>query len=70
MIEVNAPAKTVAITYVLFELTATGEQKLVSVDKKAQQYISDGFAEDWIAEHGDKNKTYIVQRCLMPKRNK
>lgn len=64
MKEFNAPTKTVAITYVLFELTATGEQKLVTVDKKAQQYISDGFAEDWIAEHGDKNKKYIVQRVV------
>ncbi len=64
MREVNVPQikKTVAITYVLFELTTTGELKLVKSSKN--NFMSEGHAEDWIAEHGEKSKNYIVQRCV------
>ena len=62
MIEKNAPPKTVAISYLIFEITATGELK--SVKSSENNFMSDGHAEDWIAEHGEKNKHYVIQRCV------
>ncbi|HEY4799463.1 MAG TPA: hypothetical protein VII99_10345 [Bacteroidia bacterium] len=70
MIERNAPPKTVAISFFIYEVSKTGSQKLVKHSGKPRQFISGGHAEDWIAENGQKNKNYVVQKCIQKWFNK
>ncbi len=66
MREYNAPPKTISISYAVFEMTSTGEQKLTKMfeNKTESDFFHAGVAEDWISEHGEKDKKYIIQRCV------
>ena len=71
----NAPDKIVHTSLLVFEVTKTGKLKLVKLpendseekftdDEFMRELMEHRFVDDWIAFHSDKNKKYIIQKCI------
>lgn len=56
---------SIAISFVLYETNGIGQKLVCNPEtNNPRQFMSDGHAEKWVAENGERNKLYSVQRCV------